>query len=258
MDNTFNIDNSVSANRMTPIHSNSPSTLKLGDPISEKFMSKSIDSSPSTSATLGSKKSNYILYALLVILLAILGINIFAYLGMLSDTFIQIFRPIIADIAYYGSETVKNTIDTSAEGSKLGIDVAAGTLTSAIDLGQKAASSSSSSSSSSYQDDDLEETVISDHNLKQSINNKKIKKNSGLKDQTSHKQEKESSIIPDNIDSQLQQTKPSKKAGYCYIGEDRGFRSCIKVSEQDTCMSGNIFPSQNICINPSLREGSED
>lgn len=240
MDNTFNQSESASANRMTSIHSNTPSTLKLGDPISENFMSKTVEETSS----LGEKKSNYILYALLVILLAILGINIFAYLGMLSDTFIHLFRPIIADIAYFGSETVKSTIDTSAEGSKLGIDVAAGTLTSAIDLGEKAGSSSN-------QDDDLEETVISDHNLKQSINKKKIKKNRS-------NEQRQSNVMPDNIDSQLQQAKSTKKAGFCYIGEDRGFRSCIKVSEQDTCMSGNIFPSQEICINPSLREGSED
>jgi hypothetical protein len=42
-------------------------------------------------------------------------------------------------------------------------------------------------------------------------------------------------------------------AGWCYIGEDRGFRSCSKVNENDTCMSGEIFPSQEICVNPNLR-----
>jgi len=43
------------------------------------------------------------------------------------------------------------------------------------------------------------------------------------------------------------------KSGWCYIGEDRGFRTCAPVGANDTCMSGNIFPSQEICINPSLR-----
>ena len=38
------------------------------------------------------------------------------------------------------------------------------------------------------------------------------------------------------------------------IGEDRGFRSCIKVNQADMCMSGDIFPSQAICVNPNLRE----
>jgi hypothetical protein len=45
-----------------------------------------------------------------------------------------------------------------------------------------------------------------------------------------------------------------KKSGYCYIGEDRGFRSCIKVSQHDTCMSEQIFPTRDICINPNLRQ----
>lgn len=43
------------------------------------------------------------------------------------------------------------------------------------------------------------------------------------------------------------------KSGWCYIGEDRGFRSCVQVGQQDTCMSGDIFPTQEICVNPSLR-----
>ena len=46
------------------------------------------------------------------------------------------------------------------------------------------------------------------------------------------------------------------KSGYCYIGEDRGFRSCVKVGNMDKCMSGNIFPTEAVCINPSLRESS--
>ena len=41
--------------------------------------------------------------------------------------------------------------------------------------------------------------------------------------------------------------------GFCYVGEDRGFRSCIKVGKADKCMSGDIFPTQDVCINPSLR-----
>jgi len=43
------------------------------------------------------------------------------------------------------------------------------------------------------------------------------------------------------------------KAGWCFIGEERGIRTCAKVQETDTCMSGNIFPSQDICVNPTLR-----
>jgi len=58
----------------------------------------------------------------------------------------------------------------------------------------------------------------------------------------------------DESSSSIQGSKAGNKSGWCYIGEDRGFRSCIKVGEQDTCMSGDIFPSQEICVNPSLRQ----
>jgi hypothetical protein len=51
----------------------------------------------------------------------------------------------------------------------------------------------------------------------------------------------------------IQKSKSSSKSGWCYIGEDRGFRSCIDVGENDKCMSGDIFPTSDICVNPNLR-----
>ena len=46
----------------------------------------------------------------------------------------------------------------------------------------------------------------------------------------------------------------SGKGGYCYIGEDRGFRSCVKVEAADKCMSGQVFSRHEICVDPTLRE----
>jgi len=46
---------------------------------------------------------------------------------------------------------------------------------------------------------------------------------------------------------------PNGKRGFCYIGEERGLRTCIGVGINDTCMSGEIFPSMNKCINPNIR-----
>jgi hypothetical protein len=61
-------------------------------------------------------------------------------------------------------------------------------------------------------------------------------------------------VIPELDDSTSRiQMNPTSKAGFCYIGEDRGFRSCIDVCAGDVCMSGDIFPTEAICINPNLR-----
>ena len=56
---------------------------------------------------------------------------------------------------------------------------------------------------------------------------------------------------PDASSSKTQLPRSSK--AYCYIGEDRGHRSCAEVSPNQQCMSGDIFPSMDICVNPRLR-----
>lgn len=62
-----------------------------------------------------------------------------------------------------------------------------------------------------------------------------------------------SKISPDSSSKSLIQGGLQK--GYCYIGTDRGFRSCISVNDSKSCMSGEIFPMKSVCENPSLRAG---
>lgn len=46
----------------------------------------------------------------------------------------------------------------------------------------------------------------------------------------------------------------AKEDGYCYIGYEKGMRSCTEIYEGDACMSGEMFPSLEICMFPNLRE----
>lgn len=46
----------------------------------------------------------------------------------------------------------------------------------------------------------------------------------------------------------------SNSAGYCYIGEENGQRSCSEIYEGDICMSGDIFSSNELCMYPKMRE----
>ena len=39
---------------------------------------------------------------------------------------------------------------------------------------------------------------------------------------------------------------------WCFVGESKGNRVCT-LSQGNQCMSGSIFPTQNICINPKLK-----
>ena len=44
-----------------------------------------------------------------------------------------------------------------------------------------------------------------------------------------------------------------KGNGFCYIGFDNHMRECTDVYEGDICMSGQIFPTMDICLNPEFR-----
>ena len=44
-----------------------------------------------------------------------------------------------------------------------------------------------------------------------------------------------------------------KQPGYCYIGTDRTYRSCVKMEPGDVCASKKVFPTKDVCINPNLR-----
>jgi len=41
--------------------------------------------------------------------------------------------------------------------------------------------------------------------------------------------------------------------GYCYIGYDNNHRECTNVSDGDICMSGQVFPTMDICLYPKFR-----
>ena len=192
-----------------------------------------ITNTPSLNSPSAEPKSNMFKYIIIFIILAVLGFNLFTYfgnfsklLGKITDYIINIFKPILAYFGYGVTTTAKKTIDLTAKGSKKAISVAAGTLTGGIDILEKGL-----------------------NNKKPSVNNKKHDLDKALK------KAKQNQPLPDESGSLTQSNKGTHKAGFCYIGEDRGFRSCISVGEGDSCMSGDIFPSKDLCINPNLRSG---
>lgn len=56
-------------------------------------------------------------------------------------------------------------------------------------------------------------------------------------------------VIPDSSESRIQSGKP----GWCFIGSDNLSRSCAEIGVNDMCMSGEIYPTKDVCINPNLR-----
>lgn len=45
----------------------------------------------------------------------------------------------------------------------------------------------------------------------------------------------------------------NNQIGWCYVGTDNNYRSCVKVGEMDECLSGKVYRTEEVCHNPTLR-----
>ena len=188
---------------------------------------------PNTSAALVQANSGgwdmwtIIRYAAIVLILAFLGFNLFSYLGGMTSGLVTALSPAVGGTAMAVGEATKQTANVAAVGAESAVDIAAGSVTSGINLLEKG----------------LEGGAMRQPPPSASPN-------VGHALAMAAKEPE-----PDDAGSKTQMSKPTAKAGYCYIGEDRGYRSCLQVGEGDNCMSGEIFPSRDICVNPQLRQG---
>jgi len=196
-------------------------------------------------------KTSYMRIGLIVVILLFLGVNIFTYLGdflqVVKEALAPLLKNILESLGYVVTETTKDVAQLSAEGAKLGIDVAAGTVESGVNVIQGQLDIDQGSSLQDMAGHKQQGQSQGNQNSNTPVNQLSSSLSSALADA-----EYNSEPMPDDATSSTQRSGPGK-SGYCYIGEDRGFRSCIQVKEGDTCMSGDIFPSQAICVNPSLR-----
>lgn len=200
-------------------------------------------------------KTSYMRIGLIVVILLFLGVNIFTYLGdflqVVKEALAPLLKNILESLGYVVTETTKDVAQLSAEGAKLGIDVAAGTVESGVNVIQGQLDIDQGSNQGSMIGNTTTNTNTSTQNNSQGKSNAMNSISNSLSSALADA-EYNSEPMPDDATSSTQRSGPGK-SGYCYIGEDRGFRSCIEVKEGDTCMSGDIFPSQAICVNPSLR-----
>jgi hypothetical protein len=195
-------------------------------------------------------------WIIILLILTFLGFNIFVYLAKGTQGVSDFFAPIIDKIASIFGGVTGQVVSVSAEGSKAVVSTAAqGTqsavgatadvvnagLTTVQDVAQP---SQQTQSSLKGQPVNMQQVDIMQANTL----------NKALNSSTSQKQQVNGEDYhADDSTSSIQMSSTTGKAGWCYIGEERGFRTCAEVGVNDTCMSGDIFPSQQICVNPNLR-----
>lgn len=187
------------------------------------------------------KNINATTWLLIILILAFLGFNIFVYLAQGTQTVADIFAPLTKRIFGTGVAVTSQAVDVSAEGAKAVVAGTAGVLDAGLTAVQDITPNGAPSSIKGQPISQQKADVYSQGNqstLNRALNTAQVK------------QTQEQDYQANEANSSLG---VSGEAGWCYIGEDRGFRSCAQVGVNDTCMSGEIFPSQEICMNPNLR-----
>jgi hypothetical protein len=167
-------------------------------------------------------------YLIIILIISILGFNLFNYLGKITQYLTDIFGPSFKTIAGFLGIAVGETTKTSLDVTSKGTSAVSGSLISGINV--------------------LESKLakgISKNNIDNENENRSLYSNSSSTKQVP---------TSDDMESTIQNNKSINKSGFCYIGTDNGLRHCVNVTESDKCMSGNIFPTKEICINPNLRE----
>jgi len=112
----------------------------------------------------------------------------------------------------------------------------------------------------------FKDTLIKYYNemtqIKPSVNtelkqlNKSIKEEKELREKKEKDVKKEKNISKGGINqlvNKINSNQIAKDDGYCYIGYDNGMRNCGEIYESQICMSGEIFPSLEMCMFPKLR-----
>lgn len=186
-----------------------------------------------TSPNIGSER-DWVKIALVILVLALLGFNVFTYLSEITEWFRKTFGPLfsgtVGTVASVAGDTAKQTIKTAAKGTQEVV----GEVSEGAESGIT----------------ELQNVLGGKGMMRNNIDGRGI--------QSTLSQTESQFVIDQDLDDAStdflgQKTKGHGNAGYCYIGEDRGVRSCMYVGNGDRCMSGMIYPTMDVCVNPNLR-----
>jgi hypothetical protein len=176
-----------------------------------------------------SNKNTIIMLLIFLLILSFLGINLLNISGDIVQRISNIFGPVFVNfLSLFGYTTgtvINKTADVVGDAGKLGIDIAEGTAQSVGGLLLKA----------------------SQNNIQQPQEQPQPE----LKKEPTHESKPKPEPKPDTTKNPIQNPISSIKARWCLVGEYEGRRGCIAINEHDKCLSGQVFPTQQMCLNPT-------
>lgn len=164
---------------------------------------------------------NFLIMVLTVLLVfSFMGVNLLALFGNLIQNIMNLLKPLVVYILSFFGYTAGTLISTTA-------DVVGDTVITGVDIAQDSVKSAGELLKNA--------SKTSAPVLDVAINNSGYVVNEPEPARTSNP------VVA-----------PTTKQSWCLVGEHAEKRGCIQIDEYDKCMSGQVYPSQKMCLNPTM------
>jgi hypothetical protein len=222
------------------------------------------------------------------LILSILGINIFVGFGNLLQYISNILKPLLATLGFATGTVINTTADLTSDTAKFGIDVAEGAVQN---IGNLFISASDKNSIPDFKQQYNKYSSSLLNNISKSISEANplkfgdtpanvpigpvpvpgpspspvavpvpvpvpisVPTQARTMDETINTPPPKymKPVNDDTSNSNIQTNPVTKKTNWCLIGEYKDRRGCVEIDDADRCISGQIFPSQQMCLHPTF------
>ena len=191
------------------------------DSVSKEF-TRTVTKTPTINSMNDLAGTNRVLTIILVVLIvfSLAGVNILKMLGMFLQRIVDIFRPLVTRLVSIVAFTIGVLIEqfaalfTTTVGA--GVEITGGTIDRVGDLLKDASRPS------------LQNVLNDSGSVRIDVPDS------------------------DNSDNSIQKPITSGKAKWCLVGEYNGRRGCVELGKEEPCLSGQVFPNHESCVNPQF------
>lgn len=217
-----------------PAESSSAESITAPLTDSLNFLSDSVTDSmaaaPDASGASAETDSGYSIWSIISGILIVLIIWVLIYNLFNLGKFTDLIQSALKWIGYSTGETVKTTANVGAAGLKGGADVAADAITGSVNILEKGLNLTPEEKMRAQSQQQAQATALNPPPL----NPETVETSEDNVLSTGLANLKKMAPMPSPDDAtSVTQSGGRSKSGYCYIGEDRGFRSCIRVGFPD-------------------------
>jgi hypothetical protein len=182
-----------------------------------------------SSTDIFSGKNLIISLLVFLLILSFLGINLLNMIGNLMENIVNVFGPLVKQIlsvfGYTAGTIIDKTADVATDVATTGVELAGGSVQSLGHILKDASKDGISPEAKQSLSKPL------DLNSSSILNNEPS---------------------PDSSSNPSQKPITSNKSGWCLVGEYEGKRGCIEINNATKCLSGQVFPEEKLCLNPTF------